>query len=295
MRPIPTTRTELRALLGRLFPEPEAAGLHWREVDRPGAPPATVIWLEALLDPTAVEKLALNPAAAGLPPAAPADLARTGIFTAPLLEPVVELDALQSGLLAGYAALHVEGQAGALLIGPEPRPASPGPFTGSLSGNAAALRRHLRYAETRLEPVQDAEGKAGLLLYLDGAPPPGLVAAVRAQACRRGLRRRRWSVRLFPETVAVRDPGSAAALVRQGYVAALTEGEAAARVAPVTLHLLSRQTPAVWPAAILALAAVAAALGPLGLALGLFLLLAGAGAATSCGHPVRRRPAGERA
>lgn len=291
--PIPGSRSELKALIGRVFPHPEGAGLNWREVDLPHAPPATLIWLEGLIDPTDLQGLALDPVAAGLPDVSPADVARTGALTAPRLDPIEDLDRLLAGLLEGCASLHLEGRPGALLIGPGPRPASPGPFTASLADNAAALRRHLRYAETRLEPVQDAQGKAGLVVYLEGAPAPGLAAAVRAHACRRGLAAgRRRS--LTPASLAVRDPARAAALLRQGYVAVLTEGEAAARIAPVTLHLLARVSLAVPGTAALMLAG-AAALGPFGFALSLFLLLAGLGAATTCGHPVRRRPAGVRA
>lgn len=247
MAAVPSQRGAFTALVQELFPAPELAGLVVRPLDVPGGPQLTVAYLAGLVEPADLERLVLAPLAQGLPAASPGALVRAGRLPAPHLQEAGDAAGLQEGLLAGRIALHVDGHAGALLVGTGRPAAPPQAFPPGLEARVALLHRLIRSPALRLEPLDGGRGGRSAVAYLQGVADPETVQAVRAWARQLGPQPRRlpwWQalIGLLRLPPAVEAPAPAAVAVaeamRRGYVAVLADHQPGARLAPATLELL---------------------------------------------------------
>lgn len=179
------------------------------------------------------------------------------ILPAPRLETVDQLDAAIQGVLAGAAALFLDGAAAAVLVhteGPVERPvgASLVPedpfkelFADRLVRNVALIRKRLRDPALVAEPLELPQGRAAAaaLVYLDGRADPQVLRRVRRflaqrageEAIRRGLGAGQTGLLgLLPDLLGTVWPDKVAVLLDAGYVAALVDRQPVALLAPVT-------------------------------------------------------------
>ncbi|HYF91983.1 MAG TPA: spore germination protein [Symbiobacteriaceae bacterium] len=244
---LPPSGERFIALLHSLFAQFDRCGVAVHLLRPPTGPALTVVFIADLIVRDDVERLILRPLSTGLPPVPLEQLTHTGLLSAPVQRPAkTPLDLLQ-GLHSGLAAIHVEGQEGALLVGSSLGAAEQSAFQSDLSANVAMLRRALADPRLCTEVVEDGGQGRTCLVYLHGAVSGKTLDAIRAWARQSGKQGRqdKWWTALvailrLPQTWDCPSPAAAAETLRSGHVAVFFDRLPCAQIAPTTLSLLAQ-------------------------------------------------------
>lgn len=239
---LPSRQQALDTFLHKLFPAFDLSGLAVRTVVPTGGPAVTIIYIQHLIDPADLERLVLTPLSRGPANGSPAEIAASGRFPAPTLQVATDAEALQKGLYAGLAALHFDGHAAALLVGSPQTNRTLSAFGSGTDNNVAVLYRHLPTADLRV--VRIAHNRTAVV-YLQSQAAPDVVQAAVDFAGQLGTMPPKmawWRAMLdilrLPKVLECPQPTAAAAALKLGYVAILTDHHPLPLLAPTTLELL---------------------------------------------------------
>ncbi|MFZ5822797.1 MAG: spore germination protein [Bacillota bacterium] len=232
-------------MLHALFPRAGHSGLVLREIEPPGGPAITVVYLLHLVSPADLERLVLTPLAHGTVGESPAAMARSGRFPAAHLRLADESEALASGLVSGLVALHVDGHSEVLLVGSGLRTAGENSFGSDLDTSMAVLHRQLRQADIQTEEYVRPDGSRFALVYLRSRAAQKTVQAARTWALNLSPNPARppwWRTWLnalrLPPALESDSPDALAEALTDGYVAIFKDNHGYPMVAPTTLNML---------------------------------------------------------
>ncbi|MFZ5816971.1 MAG: spore germination protein [Bacillota bacterium] len=244
---IPREQKPFLSLVADLFPRPDLSGVVVRIITPPDSAAIALVYIADLIGAADLERLVLTPLSQGGISGPPEALMRSGRFPASQLRCGAEARDLTAGLLAGLAAIHVDGHPGILLVGSDLRESPDAGFGPDLEGRIATLCRQLRRPDLHTERLVRADGSRAAILYLKSKAPPALVRSVRT-----------WSLDLsghpgpvpwyrnflnairLPPAVESPSPAAVAESLTRGYVAVLRDDRSEPLLAPTTLELLFR-------------------------------------------------------
>lgn len=232
-------------MIGGLFPREELSGITFREVQSPGSPIVTVLFVREMVRPGELERLVLAPLAGGVGAGSPEELMRSGRIPAPELVYVRDVHTLLTGLLDGLVAIHIDGYAGCLLAGGDRQEPALKSFGPDLEANVSALRRQLRYPDVQVERHVRADGARVALVYLKQAAQGATVRAVRRWSLTEGVTEAAqpmWRAVVnhlrLPPALESLSPADVAKALTRGYICVVRDDRGAPLVAPTTLDRL---------------------------------------------------------
>ncbi|HWI62840.1 MAG TPA: spore germination protein [Symbiobacteriaceae bacterium] len=216
-----------------------------RTITPPASPRVTVVYIQTLMQPDDLERLVFAPLAAGHLDAPPETLVRSGRFAAPALSVANDPATLRDGLLAAQAAIHLDGQPGAIMLGSGKRTFIKPSFGANLEENVAVIVQNLAEPDIRLERLGSADRGGPVIIYLANKARPELVEELRAWKGSSAAPPQplSWSqaageLHRLPPTLEAPVPDAAIAALRKGYIAVLSDDLPYPLLAPTTLELL---------------------------------------------------------
>jgi spore germination protein KA len=255
VEPIPSSLPEVSTRLSAILHREKSLGVELRQLSLTTNPESELLllFIQGLADDELVRLWALEPLERSAiqlraDPLSPQLL--HAILPAPRIRLVASLPEVIRAVLGGATALFVPGGTEALVLATERSAGQPTgrtdqeTFGPALMSNLALIRKRLPDPALVAEPRQLPGSRTSVaLLYLEGRTEVGLIEAVDRWLQERaassllsggGAARLSSLLGLLPDLMVLRWPHKAAALMDEGYVIVLMDGQPHAYGAPVT-------------------------------------------------------------